>query len=91
MTLEALILATVPAIAVMIMGWLFTLRTKQSEKVHGIDIRLTKTEEKVHGHGNRITLTEGALQDIQQNMVRKEDLKSGLEALGDRIDDVIRR
>lgn len=91
MTLEALILGGVPSLAVMIIGWIFTRSVKQSDKMHAIDIRLTKAEEKLHGHGGRLTATEEALKDISENMVRREDFDRGLEALGQRIDDALRK
>ena len=91
MTLELLLAGALPSLAVMLIGWIFTRAVKQSDKVHALDIRLTKAEEKLHGHAGRLTGTELAMKEISENMVRRDDFDRGLEALGQRIDDALRK
>jgi hypothetical protein len=43
-------------------------------KSQEIDLRLARAEEKIHGTAGRVTRTETSIEDIRDNMVRREDL-----------------
>lgn len=64
---------------------------EQAKAQHSIDLRLTGAEASLHATKNNIMGIKDELSEIRSQMVRREDLHTGMETIMQRIDAVAPR